>query len=87
MKDKYKELFDGKLEVERIGRDVVAIGDKNYHLCEVDGGLTYEDEKEMQRAVYIARVAISLGLNQIELARTTMSDEAFVLWLDANQSK
>ena len=35
----------------------------------------------------IARAAIALGIEQIELARSAMSQEDFVLWLDANQSK
>ena len=35
----------------------------------------------------IARSAIALGLEQIELARSAMNQEDFVLWLDANQSK
>lgn len=35
----------------------------------------------------VARAAIALGIEQIELARTAMSHDDFVLWLDANQSK
>ena len=57
MREKYKDLFNGKLEIERQGKDVVAIGDKDYLFCEIDDGLTHEDGKEMQRAVYIANAA------------------------------
>lgn len=35
----------------------------------------------------VARSAMALGLEQIELARTAMNHDDFVLWLDANQSK
>lgn len=35
----------------------------------------------------VARAAISLGLQEIELARTSMSHDDFVNWLDSNQEK
>lgn len=35
----------------------------------------------------IARAAISLGIEQIELARDSMGHDQFVLWLDDNQDK
>lgn len=35
----------------------------------------------------VARAAMALGIEQIELARTSMSHDDFILWLDANQSK
>lgn len=54
MKEKFNELFSGKLEIERASRNVVVICDKNYDLCEIDDGLTYEDGKALERAKYIA---------------------------------
>ena len=35
----------------------------------------------------IARAAISIGIEKIELARQSMGQEEFVLWLDATQDK
>lgn len=35
----------------------------------------------------IARAALSLGLEQIELKRSSMGQEEFVIWLDSNQAK
>lgn len=35
----------------------------------------------------VARAAMALGIEQIELAKTTMGHDAFVLWLDSVQSK
>lgn len=35
----------------------------------------------------VARAAISLGIQEIEKARQTMSHEDFILWLDSNQLK
>lgn len=35
----------------------------------------------------IARAAISIGIEKIELARQSMGQEEFVFWLDATQDK
>jgi len=35
----------------------------------------------------IARAAIALGIQQIELARDSMSQDDFILWLDSQQAK
>lgn len=35
----------------------------------------------------IARAAIALGIEQIELARGSMGQDEFVLWLDSQQAK